>query len=82
MTTPWKRTIVTKEEANFLALNLANDVATGKKSAEEARETYAQTIKALMAGKPDPYVQKLQFAAQQSAADPDKPATMKQAQAD
>ena len=71
-----------KEEADFLALNLANDVATGKKSAEEARETYAQTIKALMAGKPDPYVQKLQFAAQQSAADPDKPATMKQAQAD
>ena len=71
-----------KEEANFLALNLANDVATGKKSAEEARETYAQTIKALMAGNPDPYVQKLQFASQQSAADPDKPATMKQAQAD
>jgi hypothetical protein len=35
-----------------------------------------------MAGKPDPYVQKLQFAAQQSAADPDKAATMKQAQAD
>jgi hypothetical protein len=71
-----------KEEANFLALNLANDVATGKKSPEEAREQYAQTIKAVMAGKRDPYVQKLQFAAQQSAADPDKPAIMKQAQAD
>jgi hypothetical protein len=68
-----------KEEANFLAINLANEVATDKKSADAAREQYAQTIQALMAGKPDPYVQKLQFAVQQSAADPDKPTTMKQA---
>jgi hypothetical protein len=71
-----------KEEANFLALNLANDVASGKKSPDEAREQYAKTIQDLMAGKKDPYVQKLQFTAQRSAADPDKPATMKQAQAD
>jgi hypothetical protein len=65
-----------KEEANFLALNLANDVASGKKSPDEAREQYAKTIQDLMAGKKDPYVQKLQFTAQRSAADPDKPATM------
>jgi hypothetical protein len=71
-----------KEEANFLALNLANDVATGKKEPEEAREEYAKTIKDLMAGKKDPYVQKLQFAAQRSAADPDKPAMIKQAKGD
>jgi hypothetical protein len=69
-----------KEEANFLALNLANDVATGKKSVEEARAQYAQTIENLMAGKKDSYVQSLQFTAQRPAADKDKPA-MKQAQA-
>jgi hypothetical protein len=69
-----------KEEANFLALNLANDVATGKKSVEEARGQYARTIEDLMAGKKEPNVQGLQFAAQRSAADKDKPA-MKQAKA-
>jgi len=69
-----------KEEANFLALNLANDVATGKKSVEEARAQYAQTIENLMAGKKDSYVQGLQFTAQRPAADKDKPA-MKQAKA-
>jgi hypothetical protein len=31
-----------KEEANYLALNLANDVATGKKSPADAREQYAE----------------------------------------
>jgi hypothetical protein len=37
-----------KEEANFLAVNLANDVATGKKSVEEARRFYAETMMAMM----------------------------------
>jgi hypothetical protein len=68
-----------KEEANFLALNLANDVATGKKSVQEAREYYARAIKDLMAGKKDPYVQKLQFSPQQRTADADRPAPMRQA---
>ena len=70
-----------KEEANFLALNLANDIATGRKSVEEARLEYAQTIQHLMAGKKSPYVERLQFAAQASAADKDKPA-MTQPKAD
>lgn len=68
-----------KEEANFLALNLANDVATGKKSPAEAREYYARAVKDLMAGKKDPYVQKLQFTPQQRTADADRPAPMRQA---
>lgn len=50
-----------KEEANFLALNLANDVATGKKTVEEARAYYARSIKEMMQGKMDPYLQKLHF---------------------
>lgn len=37
-----------KEEANFLALNLAHDVATGKKTPDEARRFYADTIMAMM----------------------------------
>jgi len=50
-----------KEEANFLALNLANDIATGKKTVEEARAYYARSIKEMMQGKMDPYLQKLHF---------------------
>jgi len=50
-----------KQEANFLALNLANDVATGKKTAEDARMYYARAIKEMMQGKMDPYLQKLHF---------------------
>jgi hypothetical protein len=71
-----------KEEANFLALNLANDVASGQKSVPQAREYYARAIRDLMAGKKDPYVQKLQFSGQQRTADADKPFVMKQAMAD
>lgn len=33
-----------KEEANFLALNLANDIVTGKKSSTEARKFYAEAV--------------------------------------
>ncbi len=34
-----------KEEANFLALNLANDIVTGKRSAKEARKFYAEAVR-------------------------------------
>mgnify|MGYP000458431878 CR=1 FL=1 len=49
------------EEANFLALNLANDVATGKRSVEDARMFYATTIKEFKAGGKPAYTQALQF---------------------
>lgn len=39
-----------KEAANFLAVNLANDVATKKKTVAEARSYYGMTINAKMAG--------------------------------
>ena len=62
-----------KEEMNFLALNLAHDVATGKRSVEAARQFYAETVMATMKGEMPPYVQRLQFeAARTGTADPDK----------
>ncbi|WP_426176961.1 hypothetical protein [Massilia sp. TWR1-2-2] len=50
-----------KEEANFLAINLAHDVAHGKKTPAAARKFYADAIKQSMAGTMPPYMQKLQF---------------------
>jgi hypothetical protein len=51
-----------KEGANFLAINLANDIITGKKTVAEARSFYATAIKefALM-NKMSPYMQSFQF---------------------
>lgn len=67
-----------KEEMNFLALNLANDIATGKRSVEDARSFYAKTATAFKQGKKDPYTQKLQFPVPNGGtADPDRPAAMK-----
>jgi hypothetical protein len=37
-----------KEEANFLALNLANDVALGNKNVEDAKMYYARAIKEMI----------------------------------
>jgi hypothetical protein len=37
-----------KEEANFLAINLADDVANGKRSVDDARRFYFETMTALM----------------------------------
>lgn len=50
-----------REEANFLALNLANDIVNDKVTVEEAREQYAEIIQGLMEGEEHPYTQGLQF---------------------
>lgn len=50
-----------KEPANFLALNLANEIATGERTVEDARRMYAEQIKAMMAGQPAPYTEGLMF---------------------
>jgi hypothetical protein len=63
------------EELNLLALNLANDVITGKRSVDEARDTYAKTAMAFKQGSPQAYTQQLQFQVAQGTADPDKPAS-------
>ena len=49
------------EKANFLAINLAADVAEGRKNVSEARDYYANAIKGMLAGKMDPYLMGLQF---------------------
>ncbi|MGJ8591738.1 MAG: hypothetical protein ACSHXF_04280 [Aquaticitalea sp.] len=60
------------EANNFLALNLAHDIITGKKNVEEARTAYADIIKEKMSGKNPDYMQKLQFQPEtEKAADPD-----------
>lgn len=51
-----------KEGANFLALNLANDVITGKKSVTQARAFYVTAIKEFaLQNKMSPYMGSLQF---------------------
>jgi hypothetical protein len=49
-----------KEEANFLALNLAHDIVTNRRNVQQARAFYAQTIKQMKAMRLDaqhrPYV--------------------------
>lgn len=50
-----------KEAANFLALNLADEVARGKRTVDDARMKYGEQIKAMMSMKPAPYTEKLMF---------------------
>jgi len=64
-----------KEEANFLALDVAHDVLTGKRTIEEAQRFYAETVEALLAGEKPPYTQWLQFPLpQDKTEDTDRPA--------
>jgi hypothetical protein len=63
-----------KEGANFLALNLVNDLVTGKRKVKEARQTYSEQIMAMKAGKAAPYTEKLLFQVPRaSTGDPDVP---------
>ncbi len=49
------------EGHDILSLNLAHDVATGKKSSEEARKAFGEIVAEDMAGKYPPYTTALQF---------------------
>lgn len=65
------------EEMNWLALNLAHDVISGKRTPADARAFYAQTAMAFKRGdKSSPYVQGLIFQTEPNAADPDRPHAM------
>ncbi|WP_137388790.1 hypothetical protein [Rhodoligotrophos defluvii] len=67
-----------KELANFLALNLANDVIKGEKSVQEARAEYSEAIQQVMAGNPPEITQSLNFEVPNSdVTNPDE-ATIKQ----
>lgn len=50
-----------KEGANFLALNLANDIVKGNKSVDEARQAYGEAIKQMMQGNAPESMQQLTF---------------------
>lgn len=62
-----------KEEANFLAINLAHDIVMGKRDADDARKMYAE---AMMEMKHMEYTKGLRFQPPTgNQGDPDKPAT-------
>jgi hypothetical protein len=46
---------------NFVAINLAHDIVTGKRSVSEARAEYTRLYQAYKAGKHEPYTQAFQF---------------------
>jgi hypothetical protein len=51
-----------KEEANFLAINLAHEIATGKRGVDDSRRFYAESIQTMMkTGKPNEYLQGFRF---------------------
>lgn len=60
-----------KEAANFLAVNLAHDIVTGKRSVQDARQEYGAQIKAKKAGRAAPLTEKLRFNSMNNTADPD-----------
>ena len=65
-----------KEAANFLALNLADDIVTGKRSVQEARNMYGEQIMAMKANRSAPYTEKLMFSARPNTSDPDQAVPM------
>lgn len=62
-----------KEGANFLAINLANEVATGRRTPEDARRMYGEQIKMMKAGQMTPYTSGLMFTPPPSGNDSDRP---------
>jgi len=61
-----------QEMANLLALNLAHDIATGRRSVEDARNEYAMQIMSAMMGQQAPYTERLHFSMPAGTADPDE----------
>ena len=64
-----------KEANNFLALNLAHDIITNKKTVAQARKAYGDIIKLKMKGGNPIYMAKLTFTPKSNTADPDKNTT-------
>ncbi|MEO6528352.1 MAG: hypothetical protein ABIP93_17155 [Gemmatimonadaceae bacterium] len=60
-----------KEGANFLALNLADEIVHGKRSVADARKMYGAQIMAMKAMQSAPYTEKLMFGMMSGTNDPD-----------
>jgi hypothetical protein len=59
---------------NFVAINLAHDIVTGKRTVEEARAEYTRLYKAYKSGEKPPYTQQFQFPLpKENTRDPDRP---------
>lgn len=59
---------------NFVAINLAHDIVTGKRSVEDARAEYTRLYQAYQKGEKPPYTQAFQFPLPQGdTGDPDRP---------
>lgn len=63
------------EAMNLLALNLAHDVITNRRTVEEAREIHADIVRSYLKGESHPYMSALRFqtARVEETADPDYP---------
>jgi hypothetical protein len=59
------------EEANFLALNLADDIVHGRRSVDEARQAYVDAMIDYRSGQQVPYMQRLHFPKEMDTTDPD-----------
>jgi hypothetical protein len=58
---------------NFVAINLADDIVTGRRSVPEAREEYTRLYQAYKQGQKPPYTQSFQFSvAEGGTGDPDR----------
>lgn len=62
-----------KEVANFLAINLADDIINNRRTVEDARAFYAQTIKTMKEGGSSPYLRGLRFSPPARAGYADQP---------
>lgn len=62
-----------KEAANFLAVNLAHEIATGARTPEDARRVYGEQIKMVMDGQMTSYTSGLMFTPPPNGSDPDRP---------
>jgi hypothetical protein len=60
------------EQANFLALNLMNDIVTGAKDVAQARDYYAKEFLDARRKEPTPYMEKLHFGPADRSTDPDE----------
>jgi hypothetical protein len=61
------------EAANTLTLNLAVEILEGRRTVDDARRFYAETIAAYTLGRDAPYAERLQFQPPEGTADPDQP---------
>lgn len=61
------------EAANTITLNLAVEIMQGRRTVEDARRFFAETLAAYTLGRDAPYAERLLFQTAEAAADPDQP---------